>query len=225
MNEEREVRLITVSREFGAGGSELASELGRRLEWPVLDQDIVHRVAERLRLDDRTVQHFDEHTPSLLARIATVLVVPQPDIYSFPSEGDLPSYDTIAHATRRVIEEMAGSPPLIVVGHGAQSILCNRPDTLHVRLVAPMAERLKRVMTRMRVDAAFGGSLIHRADRDRQAYVQRYFHRDWRSDQLYSVQINTGHVSIAEAVTLLEHIVRERAGSGSSSSVSAMESR
>jgi cytidylate kinase len=88
-----------------------------------------------------------------------------------------------------------------------------------------MAERLKRVMTRMQVDAAFAGSLIHRADRDRQAYVQRYFHRDWRSDQLYSVQINTGHVSISEAVRLLEHIVRGRAGFASSSSASAMESR
>jgi cytidylate kinase len=211
MSDETEIRLITVSREFGAGGSELAAELGRRLDWPVLDQDIVHRVAARLRLDDNTVKHFDEHPPSLLARIATVLVVPQPDIYSFPSEADLPSHDSIAHATRRVIEELAASPPLIVVGHGGQSIFCNRPDVLHVRLVAPLAIRLKRIMYRMNVDAAFAGSLIHRADRDRQAYVQRYFHKDWRSDQLYDLQINTGHLTIAEAVTLVEHVVHARA--------------
>jgi cytidylate kinase len=225
MTAEGEIRLITVSREFGAGGSELAAELGRRLDWPILDQDIVHRVAERLRLDDKTVERFDEHPPSLLARIATVLVVPQPDIYSFPADGDLPSHDTIAHATRVVIEEMAASPPLIVVGHGAQCIFCNRSDTLHLRLVAPVAVRLKRIMNRMKVDAAFAGTLIHRADRDRQAYVQRYFHRDWRSDQLYTLQINTGHVSIPEAVRLIEAIVRGRGAPVTADAGSAMDSR
>ena len=219
MSDDMEIRLITVSREFGAGGSELAAELGRRLDWPVVDQDIVHRVAERLRLDDDTVKHFDEHPPSLLARIATVLVVPQPDIYSFPAEGDLPSHDSIAQATRAVIEEVGASPPIIIVGHGAQSIFCGRSDVLHVRLVAPMNVRLKRVMHRMNVDAAFAGTLIHRADRDRQAYVQRYFHRDWRNDQLYDLQINTGHVTIAEAVNLVEQVVRGR------SAVAATDSR
>jgi cytidylate kinase len=225
MTEEGEIRLITVSREFGAGGSELAAELGRRLDWPVLDQDIVHRVAERLRLDDKTVERFDEHPPSLLARIATVLVVPQPDLYSFPADGDLPSHDAIAQATRVVIEEMGASPPLIVVGHGAQCIFCNRPEALHVRLVAPVASRLRRIMNRMQVDAAFAGTLIHRADRDRQAYVQRYFHRDWRSDQLYSLQINTGHVSIYEAVRLIAAIARGRGAPVTAGAASAMESR
>lgn len=210
MAADREIRLVTISREFGAGGSELAAELGRRLEWPVLDADIVHRVAERLRLDAGTVRHFDEHPPSLLARIATVLIVPQPDIYSFPVDGDLPSHDAIADATREVIEELGSSPPLIVVGHGAQCIFCRRPEAFHVRVVAPLAARLARVMQRMGVDAAFAATLIHRADRDRQSYVQRYFHRDWRHDQLYDIQINTGKISLGEAVTVVEAVVRGR---------------
>jgi len=210
MEREHTVQLITVSREFGAGGSDLAAELGRRLDWPVLDREIVHRVAEQLRLDERTVQHFDEHPPSLLARIATVLIVSQPDIYSFPSDSDCPSHDAIAVATRRVIETMAASGPLIVVGHGAQCIFAGRPDALHVRLVAPLGARLSRVTRRMAIDAAFAATLIHRADRDRQAWIQRYFHHDWRSDQLYDLQINTGRVTIEEASDIVERVVRAR---------------
>jgi len=210
MAADQEIRLITISREFGAGGSELAAELGRRLGWPVLDSDIVHRVAEKLRLDDNAVEKFDEHPPSLLARIATVLVVPQPDIYSFPADAELPSHDAIAAATRAVIEELAASPPLIVVGHGAQCIFCQRSDALHLRVVAPLRERLTRIMRRMTVDAAFGGMLLHRADKDRQAYVQRYFHRDWKSEQLYHLQINTGHVTVDEGACMVERLVRGR---------------
>jgi cytidylate kinase len=67
-------------------------------------------------------------------------------------------------------------------------------------------------MRRLNVDASYATALIHRADRDRQAYVQRYFHRDWRSDQLYDLQINTQHIAIDEAVGIVERVVRSRAG-------------
>jgi cytidylate kinase len=139
-----------------------------------------------------------------------VLVVPQPDIYSFPADAELPSHDTIAAATHAVIEELGSSPPLIVVGHGGQCIFCRRTDVLHVRIVAPLRDRLTRVMRRMNVDAAFGGMVMHRADKDRQAYVQRYFHRDWRGDQLYHLQINTGHITVEEAASMVERLVHGR---------------
>src|ERR1700754_5266430 len=113
------IRLVTISREFGAGGSELAAALGTRLGWPVLDHDIVHRVAERLSVDDDMVERLDEHSPSLLARIADVLIVPQPEMFTF-APADVTSHDAIADAARAVIEEAVASPPLIVVGHGAQ---------------------------------------------------------------------------------------------------------
>lgn len=204
------VRLITVSREFGAGGSDFARALGERLAWPVLDHDIVQRVATRMELDAGTVERFDEHPPSLLARIATVLIVPQPDIYSFPTANDVPGHDTIAQATRRVIEEAATTLPLVVVGHGAQCILGERPETLHVRVTAPMGYRIRQVVTRMHVDAGFAAALIRRADHDRQAYMQRYFHQDWRSDLLYDLQINMGRITIGEATSFVTGLVEGR---------------
>jgi len=204
------IHLITVSREFGAGGSDLASELGSRLKWPVLDHDIVHRVAERLRLDDGTVEPFDEHPPSLLARIATVLIVPLPGMYSFPAADDVPSHDAIASATRRVIEDAAKSLPLIVVGHGAQCIFEDWTDTLSVRLVAPLGVRLERIAARQKINPTLAAALVRRADEDRQAYIQRYFHRDWRNELLYDLQINTGGIDISEAATIVTRLVERR---------------
>jgi cytidylate kinase len=204
------VRLITISREFGAGGSELAHALGERLAWPVLDQDIVQRVATRMQLDAGTVEQFDEHPPSLLARIATVLIVPQPDTYSFPSATDVPDHDTIARTTRRVIEDAATTIPLVVVGHGAQCIFSDRPDAMHVRVVAPLAVRARFIVARMHADPAFATTLARRADHDRQTYMQRYFHQDWRNELLYDMQINTGRVRIADAAELVAEAVKRR---------------
>ena len=207
------IRLITVSREFGAGGSDLAQQLGARLKWPVLDHDIVHRVAERLRLNDGTVEPFDEHPPSLLARIATVLIVPLPGMYSFPTPNEVPTHDAIADATRRVIEDAAKSLPLIVVGHGAQCIFEDRTDTLSVRLVAPLHLRLSRVAARQKIGHPIAAELVRRADEDRQAYIQRYFHRDWRSELLYDLQFNTGTIGISEAAAMVTRFVERRSTS------------
>ena len=213
MTQPTSIRLITVSREFGAGGSDLAHEVGARLKWPVLDHDIVHRVAERLRLDDGTVEPFDEHPPSVLARIATVLIVPLPGMYSFPTAADVPTHDAIADATRRVIEDAAKSLPLIVVGHGAQCIFEDRIDALSVRLVAPLPVRLSRVAARQRLTHPVAAELVRRADEDRQAYTQRYFHRDWRSELLYDLQINTGTIGISEAARMVTRLVVDRSTS------------
>jgi cytidylate kinase len=204
------IHLITVSREFGAGGSDLAREVGARLNWPVLDHDIVHRVAERLRLNDGTVEPFDEHPPSLLARIATVLIVPLPGMYSYPPVSEVPTHDAIADATRRVIEDAAKSLPLIVVGHGAQCIFEDRTDMLSVRLIAPLHARLSRIAARQKISNPAAAELVRRADEDRRAYIQRYFHRDWRSELLYDLQINTGAIGISEAATMVTRLVERR---------------
>jgi CMP/dCMP kinase len=209
------ISLITLSREFGAGGSEFALALGVRLGWTVLDRDIVHRVASRLRMQDETVEPFDEHPPSLLARIATVLIIPQPDMYSVPSAHDVPTHDMIAGATRAVIEQAGESPPLIVVGHGAQCIFSGRMDVLHVRLIAPIKSRIARIVERMHVDPAVAGTLLRRADQDRQAYVQRFFHTNWRNDLLYDMQFNTGRISIDQCVQIVAGIVEHYAAGSS----------
>jgi len=203
----RAIKLITVSREFGAGGGDFAAALGTALGWPVLDREIVHRVAERVAIDEKTLAHYDEHPPSLRSRIATVLIMPQPDMFSLPTPVDIPNHDAIAATTTKVIEEAAQSLPLIVVGHGAQCIFSKRPDAFHVRFIAPVASRVARIAERLKLDEHAAAATLKRADQDREAYVKRYFHAEWRNPLMYDLQINTQRVSIDDAVQLLSCIV------------------
>lgn len=205
------ISLITISRQFGAGGSELATAIGERLGWPVLDRDLAHRVAERLRLEDQVVQKFDEHTPSFFARVAAMMVTPQPEGFSFPPE-DLPSHDAVAEATAQVIREAGGSPPLIVVGHGGSCIFAGRSDVLHLRVNASTRGRCARIVRRMHVTPGEASSMVHRADLDRRAYIQRYFHRDWHDPLLYDLHLNTDRLSIDEAADMITRLVHDRSG-------------
>jgi cytidylate kinase len=204
------VTLLTITREFGAGGSELAAELGRRLGWRVLDREIVSLVARRLGVARTDVEARDEHAPGLLERIGTSLLRTSPDFVAAPETVRLPDPAEIAAASREVLLEAAASPPLVVVGHGGQSLFHGRPDALHVRLVAPLESRVRRICGRSPSGEREAAALAQRMDAERVAYVRRYFGRDWHDPLLYDLQVNTRAIGIAEAAAMVLQLVDGR---------------
>jgi cytidylate kinase len=207
---ESPVDLITISREFGAGGSELARELGARLGWPVLDRDVVKAVAERLEIDPRTVEQMDEHPPRLLARLSAALLMTPPEYPLSVDTSGILSPDAVADATRAAILEAAESPPLIVVGHGGQSLFHKRAGTIHLRLVAPLPSRVRRICARMDCDPQHASNEAKKMDDARAAYVRRYFQCDVRDPLLYDFVFNTGRVTLEQAADAVVALVAAR---------------
>lgn len=202
------IDIVTVSREFGAGGSDFASTLGKQLGWPVLDQDIIRGIADQLHLAVAAAGRLDEHPPNWLARVTSALLIAPPEAPIGIDAGSMLQMDAVAEAAERVIREAAEHPPLIVVGHSGQNIFAARPGTLHVRLIAPIESRVKRLTERFGWDAATATANARRIDKDRHAYAQRYYHREWRDLLIYDVIINTDRISIDEAATLVEQMVK-----------------
>ena len=212
------LELVTVSREFGAGGSDLARALGERLRWPVLDRSLVRQVADRLRLDPRHVEPLDEQPPSLLARfVASTLLMTPPELHVDVDLNTSLNPDSVAEAARAAILAAAQTPPLIVVGHGAQCLFHDRRGTLHVRLVAPIQCRIDRICKRETCNRGAAANVARRMDDARRAYVRRHYHVDVHDPLLYDVQINTGRVSIEEAADYLAALIHARSGAPSAS--------
>ena len=202
------IDIITISREYGAGGSSVAAALSDALGWRVLDRDLAQSVADRLRLEHEVVEKLDEHPPSFLARIASVLLLSHPEAPTSAPPIDIADNEAIADAARAVIEDAGRSPPAIVVGHGGQAIFRGRPGAFHVRLVAPIASRIDRICKRLPCTHGQAEADVRRADVDRREYLRRYFGVDWRDELLYDVQINTGKVSIETAAAMIVEAVR-----------------
>ena len=141
------IRLLTISREYGAGGSELGVLLGEKLGWLVIDHELVRRLAARLSCDEGDVVAMDEHAPSFLERLAAVATVTAPEsrVHSTPWTTDP---DCVAAAAREVLLETANNPPVIIVGHGGNCLFRGRPDVLRLRVVAPFDLRVQRVARR-----------------------------------------------------------------------------
>ncbi len=195
--------VITLSREYGAGASELAGLLRQRLGWPILDEEVTRMVATELGLPHDFLEEWDEHSPGFLESLGNALRLGSPDMLMDPSYIARPSAPDVVRATRGVVLKAAESAPVILVGHGAQVILQDRPRTLHLRLIAPLADRCRRVMQRRGGTMQHAMSVAQHVDRDRTHYVKEMFGRDLHDPLLYTLQVNTGAMTMSDVVALV----------------------
>jgi CMP/dCMP kinase len=213
MKEGHEIRIVTISRQAGAGGAPLAQILAGRLHWPVVDRLLLEEVARRLHAPVAAVEEVDEFVGGLLARTWKALARGAPDFMLAPLETDP---DAVNQALQEVIRQVADNPPAIVVGRGAQCILHTRSDVLHVRVVAPWRLRAARVAEARNIPPEKAWEEADRIDQERNRYVERYYHCHRDEPTLYDVQLNTGGISMDEAAEIVLGIIdRHRTSAGS----------
>src|SRR5437899_8152616 len=148
--------VITVTRQYGSGGSDVARLVAERLGWELVDNQFVEEVARRAGVPPAEVAQREERAPGLLERLARTLAVASPEM--FISSAAVPRVEqdevAIVQLTERVIAEAAAHGRIVLVGRGAQAVLAQRPDALHVYVVASKPWRMKHAVERLGVDLA-----------------------------------------------------------------------
>lgn len=196
--------IITLSRQFAAGARTIGTRLEHRLGYPVLDTNIHHLVGQQLQTSDDVVSSLDERLDPLGVRMLHSLAVaaaPEAGIVQ-PAASDI-NADEVERATRTIIAELASSNSMIIVGRGARWILGNRPDALHIRLVAAFEIRVARAMDKEGLDRKTAERLVRTTDRARAAHIERYYGVDWKEPENYDMVLNTGEISIELATDLI----------------------
>lgn len=182
------IRVITVSREFGSGGAELARLLGERLHWSVVDDDLVGEIATNAKVSVSSVRNCDESVDSWTRRLARSLWLGGFENVLSRAEDTPFDSDQMAEMWNQVILRAADAGNCVVVGRGGQCLLGKRTDAFHVQVYAPMSERVKRVRERMPQCKDPEAAAFAR-DECRSAYVRRHFHHDWTNRHLYHLTI------------------------------------
>lgn len=204
--------IITVSRMFGSGGSDVAARVARTLGWSLLDNAVVDEVAERLGVSVSEISAREERVPSLAERIASSMTMSAPELalpVSDASLVDLPE-ERIVAVTQRVIEEAVQHGSVVLVGRGAQCVLAERGDALHVFCHAPLPALIEYAIAHRGVNPAHAEEEVKRANRRRGEYVRRHWGRDWLALENYHLCVDTGRLGIVAAADLVIAAARTR---------------
>jgi CMP/dCMP kinase len=197
--------VITITRQYGSGGSDVAGLVARGLGWEVIDNEFVDAVARRAGLPPAEVAQREERAPRLLERLARTLAVASPEMGLNAESVATAEHDeqTIARMTERVIAEAAAHGRIVLVGRGAQIVLAQRPDALHVYVVASKPWRVRLAIERLGLDPASAGKVVDETDRRRDEYVKTYYGRARHDVANYDLVVNTERLGLEAAAGVI----------------------
>lgn len=204
--------IITISRMFGSGGSEVAARVARGLDWTLLDNGVVDQVAARLGLSRAEVSRMEERVPSLAERIAASMTMSTPEYVVPVTDVSLTqtAETRIVDVTERVMQEAVQQGNAVLVGRGAQAMLADRPDALHVFCYAAMPALVAYAIAHRGIDPANAAHEVEKMNRQRAQYVKRHWGRDWSAFDNYHLCVDTGRLGIETAADIVIAAARER---------------
>src|SRR5437867_4928766 len=204
--------VITFTRQYASGGSDIARLVAAALDWTVIDNEFVDEVARRAGVPAADVALQDERAPGLLERLARTLAVASPEMFMTAAAAPRIERDeeTIVKLTERVIAEAAAHGHVVLVGRGAQALLAQRPDALHVDVVASRPWRMKLAVERLGVDPAAAERVVDDTDRQRDQYVKTHYGRHRHDVVNYDLVVSAERLGIEGAAQLIVAEARRR---------------
>ena len=202
------IDIITVEREYGSGGGEVAERLSERLGWTLWDQLLTEEIARQAQCPKTVVENREERTDPLYYRLFKSFL-------RGSYEGSINAYklklvdsECILRFTKRVVENIASTGSCVIVGRGSQYFLAKRPGTLRVFLYAPTEDKVNRLMSRGKSEAE-ARELVDTVDRERIDFIQRYFQVEWPSRSVYQLMLNTsvGEEKVVQSILDFKEIM------------------
>jgi cytidylate kinase len=206
------MRAVTISREYGSGGGEIASRLARYLGWQLIDHEIVERVARELGTSVQEAEAYDEYAAGAFERVLNNMQYINPSLMAYAPPGAFYANETIyREAVNSVVKAAAARGHVVIVGRASQVLLAGQRDVLHVRIIAPLKKRMAYVMQREELDHTAAQSRIHKKDHERARYLELEHHRTSEDAHLYDIVLNTSHLDLDSAVEVIGLALQRKA--------------
>lgn len=198
-----ERKVITISREYGAGGRTIGKMVADRLGIPFYDKQLVEKVAQESGFAEKFIEENGEHSPG--RSFFSYAFAPQgiPGVMNGMSTSDY-----LWNAQCNVILDLAENGPCVIVGRNADYILKDRKDVLNVFLCASPQDRVERVMEMHHETEKMALERIDDRDKKRKINYQHYTGRTWGMSQNYDICLDTSVVGKEYAADIIVEIVR-----------------
>jgi cytidylate kinase len=184
------IRVITIEREYGAGGAAIAERLAARLGWKLWDQQLTAEIANQAHVDQSSIQRLEERVDPLFYRLMKVFMRGSFERSLPVGNLDYLDCENLVPFMSRVIENAAAAGNCVIVGRGAPYLLRERADAFHVFIYAPWDEKMRRLREIGKSEAE-AAELLQSIDHERATFVKTYFGKEWPTREFYHLMVNS----------------------------------
>jgi cytidylate kinase len=205
------IKIITIEREYGCGGGEIAQKVARQLGWKLWDQLLTEEIARLANCPKAVVEAREERNDPLYYRLFKSFMRGSYEGSINAPKLNLVDSETILKTTKRVVEHAAERGNCVIVGRGSQQFLKNRTDTLRIFLYAPREDKVRRLLARGKGERE-AEELVDTVDRERADFIQKYFNVEWPDRVIYHTMMNTaiGDECVANMILSLVETYQSR---------------
>lgn len=188
--------VITISRQMGCPGCEVAAEIAHCLNYRVVWREVINEAAIRAGVPEVALATIDELNLLGLR----------------PTDEELKAYHA---AVREIMNELYDEGDVVIVGRAGQVILREKQDVLHVRIFAPFELRVVRTADRHGISIENARKQVRTSDQTRTRYLKRFYDAKWDDPQLYDLLINTAKIPTIAAAHIICKALEQRDGKNS----------
>jgi cytidylate kinase len=184
------IKIVTIEREYGSGGGEIAQLLAQQLGWKLWDQLLTEEIARLAECPKAVVELREERTDPLYYRLFKSFLRGSYEGSINAHKLKVVDSESILKITERVVQHAGHTGNSVIVGRGSQQFLRSREDTVRLFLYAPKEDKVRRLLARGK-SATEAEQLVDTVDRERADFIQKYFHVEWPDRAIYHSMINT----------------------------------
>jgi cytidylate kinase len=184
------MRIVTIEREYGCGAPAIADRLAKRLGWKVWDQALTEEIAKIAKVEPTAARRCDERIDPLLYRLAKTFWRGSHERSMALADSGVFDTDCMMDLMQQVMENAAREGNCVIVGRGAAYFMRERRDAFNVFLFADRDEKISRLMRGGKTESQAIDD-VETVDKERAAFVKRYFGKDWPNFYRYHAMINT----------------------------------
>ena len=201
--------IVAVSRQLGSGGSYIAQQAARTLNYRYMDREILRQAARRLGREVTELSGREEKCSSLWEKIVRIFSPGAPEAPYVPPASPLLDDREIFEAEGRIIQRVSDDHDAVIVGRGAVQVLKTRPGLVSLFVHARKDFRVKRIMEIYKIRSAHEAlSMVEQSDRQRAEFIRTMTGSIWWDARNYHLSIDTSASGLAPAVEMVLSLVR-----------------
>ncbi|HTY63733.1 MAG TPA: cytidylate kinase-like family protein [Acidobacteriota bacterium] len=183
-------RALTISREYGSGGGEIADLVAKELGWKLLDKDLIAEISKTEKVSPSEVAAFDEKVDPWIHRITRTVWGLGADGISVVAPVDMFDAEKAASLAKRIVIEAYNMGNCVIVGRGSQCILRNKRDVFHAFVYARLEDRVRKIQKGVKAGTDVP-ALIRATDAQRVEYIRVHYKEKWMNPYLYDIMIDS----------------------------------
>lgn len=201
--------VITISRQFGAGGKTLGQMIAKKLDYTFANEDIIQMIAEKAKVSTDWVESLEKEAGGKLQKFMSGLISRNFVERILGGDRGFIDEEIYVKVLNDVIKQIAQEDNVVIIGRGGQYILHDHPDAFHVLLIGQEPDRIKFMETHYNLSNTEAVQIVKECGRRRTNLYRKFGKEDYDNPELYHVVLNMSKLDMEKASDFVYRMVAD----------------